>query len=311
MPRRMLFAASTGGHLAQLVRIAHRFDPTEDSVWVTFRTPQSESLLAGKNVVFVPYIAPRDVRNALRAFREIRLLLSRERFEGAVSTGAALAVAVLPAAKRASVPTTYVESVSRVKGPSLSGRILQFLHAASLFTQHDAWSDERWKKFPSVLSEFSTTATRAPVKSPRLFVTLGTIAKYRFDAVVDAVLATGLADSRTVWQLGSTDRDDLPGQVHKEMSASAFAQAVERADVVITHSGVGTILQLLESGVHPIVVPRSKAAGEHVDDHQFEIADLIRELGVGTVLRPTEMTAAAVIGASSLSTRPTEHGATA
>jgi len=307
----MLFAASTGGHLAQLVRIAHHFDPSEDSVWVTFRTPQSESLLAGKNVVFVPYIAPRDARNAIRAVREIRRLLSREQFDGAVSTGAALAVAVLPSAKRASVPTTYVESVSRVKGPSLSGRILQFLRSASLFTQHDGWSDKRWKKFPSVLSEFSTIENRARVERPRLFVTLGTIAKYRFDAAVDAVLASGLADGRTVWQLGSTHRDGLPGQVHREMSAAAFAEAVESADVVITHSGVGTILQLLESGVHPIVVPRSKAAGEHVDDHQFEIADLIRDLGVGTVLRPAEVTAEAIIGASSLATRPTEHGATA
>ena len=53
------------------------------------------------------------------------------------------------------------------------------------------------------------------------------------------------------------------------------------ADVVITHSGVGTILQLLGDGISPVVVPRRKQHGEHVDDHQLQIWQLLRDSRVG------------------------------
>jgi UDP-N-acetylglucosamine transferase subunit ALG13 len=46
-----------------------------------------------------------------------------------------------------------------------------------------------------------------------------------------------------------------------------------RADVVVTHAGVGSILMAIRHGHVPIVVPRLKRNGEHVDDHQVELAE--------------------------------------
>jgi len=295
--KKMLLAASTGGHLAQLVRLAPDLGAGPDSLWVTFRTPQSESLLRGKRVHYVPYVRPRDYVGAARAAAHVRRLIRGERFDQAVSTGAALAVSALPYARLRGIPTLYIESVSRVNGPSTSGRILAALRCTELRTQHPRWAHGRWKVHQSVLSTYSV-GQREGTESPRLFVTLGTIEGYRFDSLVDAVLDSGLADDRTVWQLGYTQRSDLPGQVSRFVSADEFAGHVRDADVVISHAGVGTILQLLEMGVFPVLATRRRERHEHVDDHQAQIAGTVNRLGVGIACETTELDAATIIEAS-------------
>jgi UDP-N-acetylglucosamine transferase subunit ALG13 len=47
---------------------------------------------------------------------------------------------------------------------------------------------------------------------------------------------------------------------------------IAAARVVITHAGVGSILAAVAAGHTPIVVPRLRRYGEHVDDHQLEFA---------------------------------------
>jgi UDP-N-acetylglucosamine--N-acetylmuramyl-(pentapeptide) pyrophosphoryl-undecaprenol N-acetylglucosamine transferase len=121
-----------------------------------------------------------------------------------------------------------------------------------------------------------------------VFVTLGTIKPYRFDRLVELMLDSGEANVETAWQLGVTDRTDLPGRATEQMEAADFGAAARSADVVITHAGVGTILGLLEMGVYPIVVPRRSHLSEHVDDHQLQICDLLKETGVARVLEEDE-----------------------
>ncbi|NYD68507.1 glycosyltransferase [Agromyces atrinae] len=304
--RKLLLAASTGGHLAQLARLAPYLGASDDSLWVTFRTPQSESLLAGKRVHYVPYIASRDFRRAIGAARQMRRLLDSESFEAAVSTGAALAVSVLPVAKSRGIETTYIESVSRVNGPSLSGRIIAATRSAELFTQHHGWADHRWQPHRSVLESF-TSIEQSPVENPSLFVTLGTIKKYRFDSVVDQVLASGLADDRTVWQLGETyGRTDLPGRVFQQVSGADFEKYSLEADAVISHAGVGSLLALLELGIFPVLVTRRRVRNEHVDDHQLQIADLVNSLDIARAVDGPDLDAETIISASARSIVPSD-----
>jgi UDP-N-acetylglucosamine--N-acetylmuramyl-(pentapeptide) pyrophosphoryl-undecaprenol N-acetylglucosamine transferase len=281
--RRLVLAASTGGHLAQLVRLAPGLGAGPDSLWITFRNPQSESLLKGRNVLHVPYIQPRAARSAVQAFRQILPRIRAGGYEAAVSTGAGLALAALPAARIAGVPSLYIESVSRINGPSLSGRILARMRFAEMRTQHPSWADDRWGVHPSVLSTYQTIPRPdRPAGDVGLFVTLGTIRGYGFRSLIDRVLELGLADDRTVWQLGDTrPHVELPGRVHQEMPASEFERCATQADAVITHAGVGTVLGLLELGIAPVVVPRRRFRGEHVDDHQQQLVQLLRDLGVG------------------------------
>lgn len=285
-----VLVASSGGHLAQLARISRKWVLSEDSLWVTFDTEQSRELLAGKRVLFVPYVPPRGARQALAAAKLVRSHIAGEDFDFCVSTGAALAVFILARAGIHALPTFYIESVSRLNGPSLTGRILRFLPGVTKFSQHEGWARGRWHSYPSVLEDFEVAERGQELpERPKIFVTLGTIHPYRFDSLVHSVMAAGIADDRTIWQLGVTEIDGLPGNVNKFMGPNSFYRAAKSADLVISHAGVGTVLGLMELGIHPIVVPRRKSRGEHVDDHQIQIAELIRKSGVATVVDATEI----------------------
>ena len=51
------------------------------------------------------------------------------------------------------------------------------------------------------------------------------------------------------------------------------------AERVVTHAGVGSILLAIRHGHLPVVMPRLKRNGEHVDDHQVELAERMAERG--------------------------------
>ena len=288
--RKLLLCASTGGHLWQLERISRTFQAHEDSLWVTFDSAQSRSLLAGRRVHFVPYISPRDYFGVIRASMTIEQVLRRESFEGIVTTGAGIALSALPPTGRRQMRRLYIESVSRVAGPSLTGRLI---HASRLFetwAQHPGWAEGRWSYHGSV---FGGLEARAGADRPvrRVFVTLGTIKPYPFDRLVQRVAAVLPPDVEVVWQLGATPAPvGLRGEVHEQMRQDEFTAHVRSADVVITHSGVGTVMSLIESGVFPVVVPRRAGHGEHVDDHQAEIAELVGGLGLALVTEADELT---------------------
>nr|WP_240498137.1 glycosyltransferase [Williamsia sp. 1135] len=173
----------------------------------------------------------------------------------------------------------YIESVSRFDGPSLTGRIVAKVPGIKTFTQHRAWEDGKWTHQFSVLQDYTaaTSKTPAPTGPLKIFVTLGTIQPYRFDRLVDRLLAVVPGDNEFVWQIGETVREDLPGQVHRTIAAHEMQREVLESDVVISHSGVGSAMQIMDLGKCPVLVPRRSQYGEHVDDHQAQIA---RELTV-------------------------------
>jgi UDP-N-acetylglucosamine--N-acetylmuramyl-(pentapeptide) pyrophosphoryl-undecaprenol N-acetylglucosamine transferase len=286
-----LMVCSTGGHLTELLRVESRWGAHPDSLWVTFDTPQSRQQLAGRRVHYLPYVGPRDLKGTIASLPALRRILRREQFDAAVSTGAAIATAALPLARLRGVPATYIESVCRLHGPSATGRMLEKVPGIDLRSQHARWAGGRWLSTPSILADYMSQERPSPPDPLRIFVTLGTIRGYRFDSVVDALLKTGLANDQTVWQLGDTHRADaLPGAVHEYLPPARFAYEAAAADVVITHAGVGTLLELLRTGIFPIQAIRRATRGEHVDDHQLEIAELVNRTGIGIAVDGPDLT---------------------
>ena len=49
---------------------------------------------------------------------------------------------------------------------------------------------------------------------------------------------------------------------------------------MITHGGVGSIIDALSFGKIPIVVPRRKDLNEHTDDHQMQITKAMEKQGL-------------------------------
>jgi UDP-N-acetylglucosamine transferase subunit ALG13 len=60
------------------------------------------------------------------------------------------------------------------------------------------------------------------------------------------------------------------------MSAREVATRIEHARAVVMHAGVGSFLVAYRAGHVPVMVPRQRRYGEHVDDHQ---TSLVRALG--------------------------------
>lgn len=298
--KKLMLCASTGGHLWQLERIARRLQVTDDSLWVTFDTAQSRALLQGRRVQYVPYIRPRGVLAALRAAVVIDRVLRRESFDGLVSTGAGIAVSGMVAGPRRSMRRLYIESVSRVNGPSLSGRIVHGTRLYETWAQHPGWATGRWQYHGSVLDNRRAQA-HAGAELRRVFVTLGTIQPYQFTRLVQRLMAILPADVEVVWQLGATvPLPGMRGRVHAQMAPEEFAAETKRADVVVTHSGVGTVISLIEDGIFPVVIPRRARYGEHVDDHQQEIAAFVAELGVGLVREADELSLEDLVAATAM-----------
>jgi len=295
--QKVLLVASTGGHLTQLHRLQQSWNLAEGSRWVTFDKPQSRALVADDAHSFIPYISPRDLRGVLDGRRRIEAILKAESFDAVISTGAAIALSSHPLALRKGIRSVYIESVSRLAGPSLSGRLLSLLPGIELYAQHPGYPS-RWVNEFSILDTYPERVADGSVVPGRVFVTLGTIAPYRFDSLVDAVSSALAPNTDVVWQLGVTDRIDLPGIMHDELDAAQFAAEIGQADLVITHAGVGTVVSLLDAGKPMLVVPRRRSRREHVDDHQTQISDALLERRLAEVCEVEDLSAAVIARAT-------------
>ena len=58
----------------------------------------------------------------------------------------------------------------------------------------------------------------------------------------------------------------------QRMKPEKMKDIIKDSDIIITHAGVGTIMECLEMGKEIIVVPRKVENLEHVNNHQEEIA---------------------------------------
>jgi len=120
-----------------------------------------------------------------------------------------------------------------------------------------------------------------------IFVTVGTHGD-PFDRLVLAAEALGRSGHRVVIQRG-TSRVRAPScVVHDFLSPAAMARHIREASIVVTHGGPASFLGV--PGV-PIVVPRSPAHGEHVDDHQLRFVTHIGHRA-HVVLDPIDLPAA-------------------
>ena len=63
------------------------------------------------------------------------------------------------------------------------------------------------------------------------------------------------------------------------VSINKAIEYIRRSQLVISHAGIGTIILCKEYGVPIILLPRRKRYGEHMNDHQLEIAKVLEERG--------------------------------
>lgn len=266
-----LLVANDGGHIMQLHTLRPRLGLGDDVLWVTPRSPQTESLLAGERVHWAEPCPPRDVHAVLRNAAACRRLFDEHEVTVAVSTGAALALAVLPLARIHRVETVYIESATRMSDPSLSGRLLSWVPGIRTFSQSEGLSRHHWEYLASPWDPYvSVRGASRPVR--RAVVSLGTQPGYGFRRLVERVVSVLPDHCDVLWQTGCTDVSRLGIDGRERVPAAEMSMAMREADVVVAHAGTGIALAALEAGRYPVLVPRRARRGEHVDDHQLTIA---------------------------------------
>jgi UDP-N-acetylglucosamine:LPS N-acetylglucosamine transferase len=278
-----LLVASTGGHLTQLVELADRFEPALAArTWVTSPGPQADELERSYVVRREPPIVSRDWRGVVAGARRARAVLRDVQPDLVVSTGAAVALAYLPAARAAGVRAVYIESATRVAGPSVTGRLLEVVPGIERYTQHP-WQRRNWRQGVSVFDGFRAVPAPRSGDACRLLVTVGTQQGYGFRRMIEHLVAVLPSQWEVTWQTGGTPVDDLAIVARPFIPADELQHLMATADVVVSHAGTGSALSALHAGKVPVLVPRTHATGEHVDDHQQQTAAYLAGRGLAVV----------------------------
>jgi UDP-N-acetylglucosamine--N-acetylmuramyl-(pentapeptide) pyrophosphoryl-undecaprenol N-acetylglucosamine transferase len=295
-PGKTLLVASTGGHLEQLYRLQQRFRPLLDDVeWATFDTGQSRHLLADEVVHYVPFVKPKDARGTFLDGLEAARLLGHRRFARVISTGAAVAVPFLGLARSRGLAAHYIESAARSEGLSLSAQMVSRMPGVRLYGQYPGWASGRWQFRGSVFDGFEPGAIAPDRSLDKVVVTVGSQRDFGFRRAIESVLrllpAVSTSSAEVLWQTGATDVSGLGIDAVDTLPAADLEEAIAEADLVISHSGVGTSLTTLEHGKCPVLLPRRRDHGEHTDDHQRLIAQELGRRGLAVWADPDRLRA--------------------
>lgn len=286
---RICLAASGGGHVRQLLDLepvwgAHdHFFVTEDtslgrSIAERHRTHFVDHFALGQAKLGHPLaMAQSGWRNLGQSIRAIRA----ERPDIVISTGAGAVLFACLTARAMGAPFISVDSFARFDRPSAFARMARPF-ATSVVVQSPAlkqfWPDAL------LFDPLKMLDTPPPPKDDLMFVTVG--ATLGFDRMIETVAAlkrAGRIPERIVFQTGSGATpadmgDDV--EIVRELPFDAVQALLQRARIVVTHGGTGSLITALRAGCNVVAMPREFARKEHYDDHQSEITSAFEARGL-------------------------------
>lgn len=129
-PQRLLLVGSSGGHLAQLLALKPWWEGRERT-WVTFATQDAKARLREEQVAWAYFPTTRNLPNLVRNLLLAVRVITRERPDLVVSTGAGVAFPFFLVARLMRIRTVYLEVYDRLDSRTLTGRLCRPL--SSLF----------------------------------------------------------------------------------------------------------------------------------------------------------------------------------
>lgn len=114
-----------------------------------------------------------------------------------------------------------------------------------------------------------------------ILVTLGTQDKtfVRLLDEIDKLINKGIIKDKVIVQAGFTKYSSDNMEIFDLIPQDEFNNLMAKADLVITHGGVGNIISALEKNKKVIAVPRLAKYKEHINDHQTQIIAKFNALG--------------------------------
>ena len=89
----------------------------------------------------------------------------------------------------------------------------------------------------------------------------------------------GNIKEEVIVQKGYTKFESENMTLYNQLPMDEMKALINKADLIITHGGVGSIINSIEQRKKVIAVPRLKKYNEHVNDHQLDIIKSFDEMG--------------------------------
>lgn len=115
--------------------------------------------------------------------------------------------------------------------------------------------------------------------------------KFKFNRLInkiDELIESGVISEDVFVQYGYSDAPRI-ADGKSFLTKEEMHEKMEQADLIIMHAGSGMIVESQKMAKRIVVVPRLKIFDEHVDDHQFEIADYFENSGALIVERESDL----------------------
>jgi len=114
-----------------------------------------------------------------------------------------------------------------------------------------------------------------------IFVCVGS-REYQFDRLlkkIDELIEQGKITDKVFAQIGESNYVPKYYEYKRYLSEEEFKENQKKADLIISHAGTGALIGALKMGKKVIAVPRLKEYGEHIDDHQIQVARVLEQEG--------------------------------
>lgn len=287
---KICIVCSPGGHLIESLALLDAFKSREELILITHQEKFEINLPEMKKIYFLKNLLIKKV-NSTNTTKKFYLIISmfylfikeffiilNEKPDIIISTGSEIAIPAFLIAKMLKIESIFVESLTRIEKLSGTGKIL--LPISSNFLVQ--WP-QLAEKYDNAIYKGNILKSRENTKKIHskgfIFVTVGTAS---FDRLV--ILCDNIAkfiEDKVIIQRGRTNYKPKNADYFDfTKNFTEFNDLISEAKVVISHAGVGTILNVLDKNTPLIVVPRIKSNKEHIDDHQLELSNHLEEYSI-------------------------------
>ncbi len=117
-----------------------------------------------------------------------------------------------------------------------------------------------------------------------IFVTVSGWAFERLIKAVDELVGSGKIKEKVVMQIGNTKYEPKNCEWFRFENLKRILELNRTARVVVAHAGAGCIITALQFKKPLVIVPRYKRFGEHVNDHQLDLAGALDTKGIAAAV---------------------------
>lgn len=119
----------------------------------------------------------------------------------------------------------------------------------------------------------------------KIFATVGST--YPLDRMIKELDSVGKDKKYKIFaQIGESEYTPKNIEFTKFLTYTKMQSKIKWADLIISHAGAGSVIDLLTSNKNFILFPRLKKYSEAVDDHQLELCEAFeKRYGISYILK--------------------------